>query len=560
MIEKKIESLFEDLADTGIAAAVLKDGEVVFKETFGYANLEHEIPVKANSVFHVASVSKQFTAMCIALLEEKSLDPSQRIIDFFPDLGDHAGEIKISDLIHMTNGLPDFYGMSQYIMGFRESDFITSNEAYALLKKLRWLKFKAGEKWSYGNSGYFLLGRLVERVAGLSLNEFATREIFAPLEMKDTFFREDNSRLTKNIVSGYCNYKYLHPESFKDPSNDPVKVSNALDLMECTGAGQLWSTIDDLLIWERNFHSNTLGKDPEVISKKILSPGILNDGSECNYGYGLFLSKRKGRTVVMHEGGCLGFNSVIYRMPDESLSVVILANRNDFLCNRLEKLGIEIYEAIADEILENDSTYLIQKKEVSTVESFTQDWSELMENGDKWFAERESARICRLFVEEGLLKLDMNGENVMVLSPLQGLRFKERSRAFRGEITQESGEIRLSLISDVGMKQFLPFIEPLSIDELSEYAGRYYCRDIDTGYDISVAERGLLLRNINPHHDGMNFQYRPAIKDIFYTFAPPYIACYFSVEFLRNHNNIIEAFIFRDYDKDGREYLRFLKV
>lgn len=169
-------------------------------------------------------------------------------------------------------------------------------------------------------------------------------------------------------------------------------------------------------------------------------------------------------------------------------------------------------------------------------------------------------QICRLFVEEGLLKLDMNGENVMALSPLQGLRFKERSGAFRGEITQESGEIRLSLISDGGMKQFLPFIEPLSIDELSEHTGRYNCRDIDTGYDLSVTERGLLLRNINPHHDGMNFEYRPAIKDIFYTFAPPYIACYFSVEFLRNHNNIIEAFIFRDYDKDGREYLRFLKV
>jgi hypothetical protein len=148
----------------------------------------------------------------------------------------------------------------------------------------------------------------------------------------------------------------------------------------------------------------------------------------------------------------------------------------------------------------------------------------------------------------------------MELTPLQERCFKERGESFRGEITQESGEIRLSLISDGGMKQLLSFIEPLSIDKLSEYARRYYCRDIDMGYDLSVAERGLLLRNTNPHHDGMNFQYRPAIKDIFYTFAPPYIACYFSVEFLRNHNNIIEAFIFRDYDKDGREYLRFLKV
>jgi len=211
--------------------------------------------------------------------------------------------------------------------------------------------------------------------------------------------REDNSRLTKNILSGYCNYNYLHPESFKDPSNDLVK---------------------SVMRW--------------------------------------------------------------------------------------------IYQ------------------------------------------------ICRLFVEEGLLKLDMNGENVMALTPLQEPCFKERGGTFRGEITQESGEIRLSLISANGMRQFRPFLEPLSIDELSEYAGRYYCQDIDTGYDLSVTERGLLFSNINLHRDGVNFEYRPTIKDIFYTFAPSYIDCYFSVEFLRNKNNTIEAFVFRDYDNDGREYLRFLKV
>ena len=562
LVEERIESLLNVLEDksVGIAVGVLKDGDVIFKKTLGLSNIEHKVPVKNSSVFHVASVSKQFTAMCIALLEEESLDTSRGVLDFFPDLGRHTRKIRVSDLIYMTNGLPDFYDVSQYIMGMRESDFLTSNEAYALLKRLRWLQFEPGESWSYGNSGYFLLGRLVEIVTGLSLNEFATREIFTPLKMEDTFFRDDNSRLTKDIVSGYCNFNYLHPGSFKVPVEDTEMVCNALDLMECAGAGQLWSSIDDLLRWERNFHLNALGVDPQALSRKIISPGILGNGKECNYGYGLFLANRKEKSIVMHEGGCLGFNSVIYRVPDESLSVVILANRNDFLRKMLDRLGVETYEAIADEILEGSSISAGQKSKPQTEEELTEDWLELMKSGDKWFAERKNANICRLFVDEGLLKLNMNGEEIFTLTPSQGLRFEERDKMFRGEIKRDFREETLSIIGDQEPKLFQSFLEPLSKGELSEYSGSYFCEDVQTGYDLTVSERGLLFSNTDPHHDTMDFEYRPAIKDIFYTFAPPYIPCYFSVEFLRDKDHTVEAFIFRDYDNDGREFLRFSRV
>lgn len=560
MIGKKISCLFEGLGNTGIAVGVLKDGKVVLKETFGLANEEQGVPVKSESVFHIGSVSKQFTAMSIALLEEKSLDVSRKIIDFFPDLGIHASEIRIFDLIHMTNGLPDLYKVSQYIMGLRESDYLTSLEAYNLLKNLQWLEFKPGERWGYGNSGYFLLGKLVEKVSGLTLNEFATKEIFSPLGMTNTFFREDNTKLIKNAVDGYCNYDYLHSESFSLPSGESVKLSKALDLMECTGAGQLWSTIDDLLIWENNFHKNVLGEDPEGLARKIISPVKTNNGNPCNYGYGLFLTKRKGETIVMHEGGSLGFNAAIYRIPARSLSVVVLANRNDFLYRMLVKLGIEIYEAISDWILGENSKCLDSKDEGTKPKVLSKEWLEEMGEGEKWFADKDSAQICRLFTEEGFLKLNMNGERVHELSPLEGLRFKDMDHEFEGEIVKENGDKKLILKNHCGIVKFRLFEKTLSQSDLQEYCGRYYCSDIDTGYELYTTESGLKFSNTNAHHDAMNFEYRPAIKDLFFTYAPPYLNCYFSVEFLRGSDKNIKAFVFRDYDNDGREYLKFTRI
>ncbi len=149
---------------------------------------------------------------------------------------------------------------------------------------------------------------------------------------------------------------------------------------------------------------------------------------------------------------------------------------------------------------------------------------------------------------------------IFTLTPSQGLRFEERDKMFRGEIKRDFREETLSIIGDQEPKLFQSFLEPLSKGELSEYSGSYFCEDVQTGYDLTVSERGLLFSNTDPHHDTMDFEYRPAIKDIFYTFAPPYIPCYFSVEFLRDKDHTVEAFIFRDYDNDGREFLRFSRV
>lgn len=205
-LSEKIDTLFAkwDNSDSpGCALAVIQDGEIIYKKGYGMADLEHDIPIRPNSVFNIASISKQFVAMSLLLQEEEGkLSLDDNIRKYLPELPEYDAPITIKNLIYHTSGIPD-YELRWYIEGKDFLNCTPENELYRQICSQRELDFRPGEKHQYSNSGYFLAGLIVKKVSGKSLTQFAEEKIFGPLGMKNSHFLDDNRTIIRNRAFGY---------------------------------------------------------------------------------------------------------------------------------------------------------------------------------------------------------------------------------------------------------------------------------------------------------------------------------------------------------------------
>lgn len=317
----------------GIAVAVVENGELIFSKGYGEANLDYNIPIDENTVFHACSMTKQFTAACIALLiEEGKLSLDQDVSNIFPQLKNCGEKVTIYNLLYMTNGIPDVYDTAYFVCGIREDEGITRDEFWRYITACNWKFFKPGERWSYGNTGYFLLGQIVEAVTQTSLSQYADEHIFKPLGMNNTFIRDDRTKIIKNRAVGYSNYNHVHfNDSYKryTSRNDVLSINE--ENVEVGGAGQIWTTINDLLLWDKNFYNNMLGRCSSEFIKFITTSGLLSNDKECGYGSGLFIGKFYGNKIVHHGGWAGGYSAYYAQLPEKKSSVIILGNHTDFM-------------------------------------------------------------------------------------------------------------------------------------------------------------------------------------------------------------------------------------
>ena len=222
----------------------MKDGRIVYKHGYGMADLDHNVTITTATVFHVASMSKQFTAASILLLAQQgklSLDDDVR--KYILDLPDFGSVIR--HLIYHTSGLRDQWSLLQ-LAGWRYSlDLITDDDVMSVLTRQKDLNFKPGEKHVYCNTGYTLLAIIVKRVSGMPFREFTTKNIFAPLGMKNTFFRDDHAEIVKNNAYGY------------EPANcETFRFS--ITKLDTAGATSLHTTVEDLALWDENLYHRVL--------------------------------------------------------------------------------------------------------------------------------------------------------------------------------------------------------------------------------------------------------------------------------------------------------------
>jgi len=328
--DARIDPLFAawDQPDTpGLALAVLQDGKLVYSRGYGQAHLEYGVPITPATVFHAASLSKQFTAFAIHLLaRDGKLSLEDDVRQHVPELQVRGPAIRIRHLMHHTSGLRDQWSLLT-LAGLRLDDSITEADILALLLNQKELNFPPGDEELYSNSGYALLGLIVKRVSGQSLASFSREYIFEPLGMRNTHFQEDYGALVKGRAYSYRRsaggWRYV-----------ALSFSN-------TGATSLFTTVEDLAKWDANLEDGRVGG--KAVQEAMLTTGTLNDGGPIEYAGGLFKGRYRGLETVSHAGADAAYRSYILRFPGQRLTVLLLANASDVSAGALARQVANVY-------------------------------------------------------------------------------------------------------------------------------------------------------------------------------------------------------------------------
>jgi len=313
----RVDSVFARFArpdSPGCALGIFQNGAITYSKGYGSANLEYGVPITPATPFISGSVAKQFTAAAIALLVEQgriSLDDDVR--KYIPELPDYGTKITIDQLVHHTSGLRDFWALVQ-VAGMRFDDGYTVGDVIRLAARQKHLNFTPGAEYDYSNTGYIALGLIVQRVTGKSLREFTTEQIFAPLGMTSTHFRDDHTMLEPGRASAYSPL----PEG-----GYRINVWNN----EIVGQGGLILTVNDLLKWDENFYTGKVG-GPGFL-KRQLQQGKLANGKTLSYAFGLTVEEYRGLPLVEHAGSSGGYRTIISRFPTAHTSVVALCNTTE---------------------------------------------------------------------------------------------------------------------------------------------------------------------------------------------------------------------------------------
>ena len=316
-IARTIEELYDSFDNTkipgGYAAAVICEGQVIFKKAYGFANHEYGIPFTSQSIFDFASVAKQFTGYCMAiLLRQESLSFEDDIRQFIPELPDYGQKITMRHLLGHTSGLRDWYPMIK-LAGYSEDDTISPEFLMKLICRQYSLNFTPGSQYTYSNSGYFLLAQLIQRLTGKTLREYADEKIFKPLGMISTFIRDDPNEIIPNRA-----FPYLGNEN-----NDYGQGANRL---AAPGCSSLFSNLEDMVTWMQYFDTCILNKDK--IIELMLQPTPLNDGRKVNYNFGIAKGRWRDHVCMGHGGGWNAFACDVSYFPEERTSIIFITNRS----------------------------------------------------------------------------------------------------------------------------------------------------------------------------------------------------------------------------------------
>ncbi len=333
----------------GAAVLVAQDGQVLFETGFGYADIENNVQVSSETKFRIGSISKQFTAAAILkLAEQGKLILSDPLIKYIPDFP-KGKEVTIRHLLTHTSGIHSYTGDPRFME--RVTKPIAPKDLIDEIKKYDY-DFEPGTNWAYNNSGYFILGYIVEQVSGMPFGNYLKKTFFNPLGMKNTGVYA-NGKKYKNEAKGY---------SFE---NDSVALALDWDMSWAGGAGNLYSTVGDLYRWNEAIFNGKVLK-PETL-EEAHTAAKLDDGSlpsalgTAGYGYGWAIGEFRGVHEISHSGGLHGFITNLSRLPEENLTVVVLTNCLPGIDKNPTEYTYELIEIFDWPALAEQSSFSVQK-------------------------------------------------------------------------------------------------------------------------------------------------------------------------------------------------------
>lgn len=304
----KVDSLMQHMYKNGMfngTVLVTENGEITYKNAFGLADREENRELTTTSRFYLASVSKQFTCMGIMILKEKGLlSYDDTLHKYFPEFPDFAKNITIRHMMNHTSGIPDHYRLNAYKKG------LTNNDVLEVLLNHGKLDFQPGERYSYSNGGYVLLSMIAAKASGQPFSTFMKEHIFDKLEMNNTLVFDESDPQIENRAKGY-------------------NALNSLDDYEIftTGAGGMYSNVNDLYTWDQALYTEKLVSFETMI--EAFSPAELNNGETSPYGFGWGINRDGEKLIVNHSGGMNGYRTFIRRYVDDKKSYILLSNNGD---------------------------------------------------------------------------------------------------------------------------------------------------------------------------------------------------------------------------------------
>lgn len=461
-------SMWENSNGPGGVVLVTQNNKTVFEKAYGLENISYKIPNTSESVFNIGSMSKQFTAMGIVVLQmEGKLSIDDDIKKYLPELNNFGKPITIRHLLHHTSGFrssPELFGLA----GWRDGDAISNEDVYRYLTKQTALNFEPGSEYMYTNSGYILLAKIIENVSKQNFKSWMKEKIFQPLQMNATFIEENSSNLVSKVATSYSE---IEPSVFNYLENNDLTY----------GASNVYSTSKDVLKWMKNF--NEAPANWQSAFEMLKTVDVLNSGQKNNYGFGVFVDDFFGNHRIQHTGAIAGFRSVMYSYPDDNLEIIILSN---FASNQLAKTADQISQLFLQSKLLSE----IHQEEIKPI-TLNDEVLKKYE-GMYWSDKNNYSR--KIYLENNTLWYLRSNNKKSPLIPITATDFQ------MGGINEKL-IVRFDIISntmklinaDNSIDVFEKYVDkPILIRDLKEYTGTFYSSELENYYTISLKEDKLI--------------------------------------------------------------------
>jgi CubicO group peptidase (beta-lactamase class C family) len=479
-VSRRVDPIFAECkkpGSPGAAVAITHGGQVVYLREYGLANLEHGIPVVRETRFELASVSKQFTALAVFLLEHDGrLSLHDSIRKFLPELPDYTAGVEIQHVIYHTSGLPEYSTVAR-LAGFGETDVISFDDLLAMLQHWAALYSPPGSGWRYTNTEYALLAAIVWRVTGEPFAEWMREHVFGPLQMDNTLIQSSALQVIPARAEGYA-------------ERDGGFVLGREMLGDFPGAAHAYSTIDDMVKWLENFRTMTVGGAD--VMRKMFVPDTLNDGRKVDYAGGLYVWQYRGATVFSHAGVGGGFRTNVTYSPDADVGIVVLSNNGSIEPTLMGLRILDAYEGkepAATPHVEAAGSQSRVELAAGAYEGFPGRYlidgagiaAAIWRDGSQWMGAMEGMGVGPLYPRSDTeLASDDDSVRVAFVAGEAGAPGPPRIRVTKGD-------------QELTATKVVTGAEPTSTD----YAGHYYSDELGAVYELTVAADGLHIQHRN---------------------------------------------------------------